>query len=158
MPSARNQQLATILHAAHTETLQRGEILTRSVSEEIGCEASLTLRVSVRNDRVEYSRAGPFFDASGVGRLLHAKRAGRSARSRRSRSMSSGTGQRFRARSQTDARKQPSTTVHSVAVTVTCGVRGKTPNTLPICQMFHDPLIKAWLTTPGHTEPVARKS
>src|ERR1017187_4818867 len=45
-----------ILHAAHTETLQRGEILTRSVSEEIGCEASLTLRVSVRNDRVEYSR------------------------------------------------------------------------------------------------------
>src|ERR1017187_9934023 len=44
-----------ILHAAHTETLQRGEILTRSVSEEIGCEASLTLRVSVRNDRVEYN-------------------------------------------------------------------------------------------------------
>src|ERR1035441_2662638 len=45
----------TILHAAHTETLQRGEILSRSVSEEIGCEASLTLRVSVRNDRVEYN-------------------------------------------------------------------------------------------------------
>ena len=38
--------------------LLRGAILTRSVSEEIGCEASLTLRVSVRTDRVAYKCTG----------------------------------------------------------------------------------------------------
>ncbi len=41
-----------MLRATQPDTLRRGEIPTRSVSEESGCEASLTLRVSVRTDRV----------------------------------------------------------------------------------------------------------
>jgi hypothetical protein len=44
-----------IPHAAQTETLQRGETLTRSVSEEIGCGPSFTLRVSVETDLGEYN-------------------------------------------------------------------------------------------------------
>ena len=39
--------------AAQPETLQRGETLTRSVSEEIGCEPRL--RFSVRTNRVGYN-------------------------------------------------------------------------------------------------------
>ena len=41
--------------------MQRAEILTRSVSDEIGCGASLTLRVSVRTDCEEYDSLRPLF-------------------------------------------------------------------------------------------------
>jgi hypothetical protein len=54
-----------IPHSGQTETLDRGEILTRSVSEEIGCGPSLTLRVSGGTQSEAYG--SPLCSASGQG-------------------------------------------------------------------------------------------
>jgi Protein of unknown function (DUF1553)/Protein of unknown function (DUF1549) len=54
-----------IPHSVQTETLDRGELLTRSVSEESGCDPSLRLRFSVGTQSEEYG--GSVCSSSGQG-------------------------------------------------------------------------------------------